>query len=147
MTLMYNNDLKGQSGAIPRPPSTCSMAAQKRPVEGSYRARGSLRNGWLLCAVSQAAAPMVTFGTLKKRWAETGHPDSTTPVVLSTSHWVLTPWTTNVGEAAKAMSGGLQPCAKYEQVVLEPCWPMKLELVGGVALRALVVTRFAARDT
>src|ERR1700686_500802 len=127
---MKYTDLKGQSGAIPRPPSTCSMAAQKRPVAGSYRARGSLRNGWLLCPVSHGEAPLVTLGTLKKRWAETGQPGSTTPVVLSTSHWVFTPWTTNVGEAPKAMSGGLQPApTKYEHVTLEPCWPMKLELV------------------
>jgi hypothetical protein len=26
------------------------------------------------------------------------------------------------------MSGGLQPGPKYEQVVAEPCWPMKLAL-------------------
>lgn len=33
-----------------------------------------------------------------------------------------------------AMSGGLQPWPKYEQVVAEPCWPMKLSLGGGVAV-------------
>jgi hypothetical protein len=32
------------------------------------------------------------------------------------------------------MSGGLQPWAKYEQVVAEPCCPMKLEVVPGVEL-------------
>jgi hypothetical protein len=30
------------------------------------------------------------------------------------------------------MSGGLHPWAKYEHVVAEPCWPMKLDVVPGV---------------
>ena len=31
-------------------------------------------------------------------------------------------------DAAMAMSGGLQPGPKYEQVVADDCWPMKLAL-------------------
>ena len=31
------------------------------------------------------------------------------------------------------MSGGLHPWPKYEQVVADDCWPMKLEVVMGVA--------------
>jgi hypothetical protein len=54
------------------------------------------------------------------------------PDVSRTSHEVLTPWSTKLGDAASAMSGGLQPWAKYEQVVAEPCCPMKLEDVLGV---------------
>src|SRR5260370_33119213 len=100
---------------------------------GSYSARGSLRNGWLLCAVSHGApAALVTFGTPKKVAALAGQPGCTLPAVSSTSHCVLTPWSTNWDEAPNAMSGGLHPFAKYEQVAGDACWPMKLALAAGV---------------
>src|SRR5215831_17280279 len=90
--------------------------------------------GWLLWAVSHGVpSAFVTLGTPKKFCALTG-PETTRPDVSRTSHELLTPWSTKLGDAASAMSGGLQPWAKYEQVVAEPCCPMKLEVVPGVEL-------------
>src|SRR5260370_38445903 len=100
---------------------------------GSYSARGSLRNGWLLCAVSHGApAALVAFGPRKKVAALAGHRGCTLPAVSSISHWVFTPCRTNWDEAPSAMSGGLHPFAKYEQVAGDACWPMKLALAAGV---------------
>src|SRR5260370_38880408 len=104
------------------------MAAQKRPSAGSYSARGSLRKGWFPLPGSQLPG---SLGAPKKFCALTG-PETTLPDVSRTSHEVLTPWSTKLGAAASAMPGGLQPWAKYEQVVAEPCCPMKLEDVPGV---------------
>src|SRR5260370_12983511 len=68
------------------------------------------------------------FGTPKKAWALTGHPGWTFPDVSSTSNCVLTPWRTKLVDAARPMSGGLQPGPKEEQVVADDDWPMKLAL-------------------
>src|SRR5579859_4043299 len=85
-------------------------------------------NGWFPLPGSQLFG---SLATPKKVCALTG-PETTLPDVSTTSHEELTPWSTKLGDAASAMSGGLQPWAKYEQVVAEPCCPMKLEVVGGV---------------
>src|SRR5689334_9442052 len=91
-------------------------------------------NGWLFCAVSHGVpSALVTLGTLKKVWALTGHPGCTLPFVSSTSKLMFTPWKTHRGDAAMAMSGGLQPWAKYGHVMFDPCMPMKLCASAGVA--------------
>jgi hypothetical protein len=41
------------------------------------------------------------------------------------------------------MSGGLQPWPKYEQVVAEDCWPMKLALGEGVVVVVAFDPEFA----
>ena len=89
--------------------------------------------GWLWCAVSHGVpSELVTFGIPKNRCALTGQPRCTVPLGLSTSNCVLTPWRTNCGDAATAMSGGLQPCPKYEHVVADDCCPIKLSAGLGV---------------
>src|SRR5258705_4122542 len=86
-------------------------------------------NGWLRWAVSHGVPwALVKRGTPKKADALTGQTGWTCPDVSSTSNCELTPWRTNCVDAATAMSGGLQPGPKYEQVVAEDCWPLKLAL-------------------
>src|SRR5258708_36552690 len=111
------------------------MAAQKRPSAASYAARGSLIRGWLPLATSHGVpSALVTRGTPKNCLALTGHPGLTLPEVSSTSNDVLTPCRTSLGDAASAMSGGLQPCGKIVQILFDPGMPMALALIGGAEL-------------
>src|SRR5258708_38209695 len=116
------------------------MAAQKRPSAASYAARGSLIRGWLPLATSHGVpSALVTRGTPKNCLALTGHPGLTLPEVSSTSNDVLTPCRTSLGDAASAMSGGLQRGGKIVQVLFDPCIPMALVLSGGTELAFDVV--------
>src|SRR6266567_41251 len=99
------------------------MAAQKRPSLMSEKARGSLKNGPL-------GSQEPGLGTPKKFCAVFGHPDWSVPEVLYTANDVLTPWRTQLVEAARAWSGGSQPLGG--QIDVESAMPWKLFITVGV---------------
>src|SRR5260370_28176200 len=99
------------------------MAAPKRAAIVSKNARGSNKNG-------TPGEQLPGSGTPKKFFAVLGHPIWRAPDVLYTANEVLTPWNTQLEEAASAWSGGWQPDGGH--IEDESAIPLNLTVVVAV---------------